>query len=378
MSDLKLRIIEPGQAAREVSLDEGMTFGRHPDNRVVLGDPRASSRHAVVVRVDGVFHVEDAGSTNKTLIEDGPDLSKGERFELKPGVAFEIGESRIEVMGASPATSPEGNPPSGEEGSRGSTWEEARSGGVSSALEATESSVSGSSGMRTVVGEDANLSELARRESLRTTRARIVVVNEAHGEIVDVEVDDFLIGRRKKYSPHLLLDDEAVSGRHARISYDGRRFFLEDLDSTNHTYLRDERLGPRVPREIQSDTRIRFASVETLFVTDVDAQGHVIPKRSYDDALTFLERERLVTASQRAEACAMAEAEKRHPGEILLRQGHIITADQWEHAIESGRLQQIIDSRTRGAGMKTLAWVAFAFIALAVIGTLVFKEQIFG
>jgi pSer/pThr/pTyr-binding forkhead associated (FHA) protein len=39
------------------------------------------------------------------------------------------------------------------------------------------------------------------------------------------------------------VDDEAVSARHARLSYHHNQWWLEDLDSTNGTLLNQEKLG---------------------------------------------------------------------------------------------------------------------------------------
>ena len=53
-----------------------------------------------------------------------------------------------------------------------------------------------------------------------------------------------LLGRNPECT--LVLDDEYASGRHARVYADGGGWFVEDLGSTNGTYLAGERLtGPR-------------------------------------------------------------------------------------------------------------------------------------
>lgn len=44
----------------------------------------------------------------------------------------------------------------------------------------------------------------------------------------------FVIGRKEG---DLIIEDQKVSRKHAQIVISGNEFFIEDLDSTNHTYL---------------------------------------------------------------------------------------------------------------------------------------------
>lgn len=40
----------------------------------------------------------------------------------------------------------------------------------------------------------------------------------------------------------VIIDNPAVSAHHARVSWDGKNFFVEDLDSTNGTFVNDKRV----------------------------------------------------------------------------------------------------------------------------------------
>jgi pSer/pThr/pTyr-binding forkhead associated (FHA) protein len=57
------------------------------------------------------------------------------------------------------------------------------------------------------------------------------------------------------------VDDEAVSARHARLSYHHNQWWLEDLDSTNGTLLNQEKLA--IPTVIISGDEFRCGG--TLF-----------------------------------------------------------------------------------------------------------------
>jgi len=61
--------------------------------------------------------------------------------------------------------------------------------------------------------------------------------------------DEFLLGRDP--ASDLVLDDPFVSAIHARIYRQGEEFWLEDLGSTNSTYLNGELLsGPQKLTEV--------------------------------------------------------------------------------------------------------------------------------
>ena len=57
------------------------------------------------------------------------------------------------------------------------------------------------------------------------------------------------------------VDDEAVSARHARLSYHHNQWWLEDLDSTNGTFLNQEKLA--IPTVVISGDEFRCGG--TLF-----------------------------------------------------------------------------------------------------------------
>jgi predicted component of type VI protein secretion system len=60
------------------------------------------------------------------------------------------------------------------------------------------------------------------------------------------------------------LDDPFASARHARISRQGHVFVIEDLGSTNGTYLNDEPLNG--PQPLHSGDRIRIGDCEFSYL----------------------------------------------------------------------------------------------------------------
>ena len=60
------------------------------------------------------------------------------------------------------------------------------------------------------------------------------------------------------------LDDPFASSRHARITREGHVFVIEDLGSTNGTYLNDEPLGG--PQPLHAGDRIRIGDSEFSYL----------------------------------------------------------------------------------------------------------------
>ncbi len=445
MSEWILRVHVPGEPPRDVPIGDGLTLGRHPDSGCVIQDPRISANHARIESAGDGYTIEDLGSSNKTLIEGGAALGKGETTELRGGQVLILGETRVEVIAPDPvqatvvdvkkkpvestvvvdgpaddvatvdataplpdivdpeaetrpeepepktepevrkpepkpaadADEPEPPAPAEKEKVEQTMSKEdlpAEAAEPVPAAQPDESDADQSSYMGTVMGVESPMGELAKLESLKAARPRLVVVNEAFGGIYDIEKDKFTIGRRKKDDPDLLIDDRAVSGRHAEITYDGRRFFLKDLNSTNYTYIGDERLSADSPREIQSDMRVRFGSVETVFFTTQDAEGRPIPPERTQAALDYLVNNGRITAAQRANAQREAQKEDRSAGEILLKAGNVISAADWVEAVDRGRVIRTIQASAAGKSSNTqiVLWIVIALL-LIVVAILAFQ-----
>lgn len=88
-SDAAIEIDGGASAGANWPLLKGRTrIGREGDNHVVLDDERVSSHHALISVRDGVYWLEDLGSTNGTFVGDDRrvmaphPLEDGERFRI--------------------------------------------------------------------------------------------------------------------------------------------------------------------------------------------------------------------------------------------------------------------------------------------------------
>jgi pSer/pThr/pTyr-binding forkhead associated (FHA) protein len=98
-------------------------------------------------------------------------------------------------------------------------------------------------------------------------RAPRLVVERAPGHepgmIYDLD-GDIVLGRGEE--AEIRLEDPFASSRHARIHEQGNIVVIEDLDSTNGTYLNEELL--ETPRPLHPGDRVRIGDSEFAFEVD--------------------------------------------------------------------------------------------------------------
>jgi pSer/pThr/pTyr-binding forkhead associated (FHA) protein len=92
------------------------------------------------------------------------------------------------------------------------------------------------------------------RKAKKAPRKVTVIEGDSHkGKSFDLS-DELVVGRSDKC--HLVLDDAYVSQVHARIFPKGDSFMVEDMGSTNGTYLNRKRLT--APTELKRGDRIKI------------------------------------------------------------------------------------------------------------------------
>jgi hypothetical protein len=88
----------------------------------------------------------------------------------------------------------------------------------------------------------------------------VVVEGPLKGTTLPLSASPILLGRAQEAT--LVLEDDYASGRHARLFPQGSRWFIEDLGSTNGTYLADQQLTRAVPVELGVPVRIGKTVIE--------------------------------------------------------------------------------------------------------------------
>ena len=82
----------------------------------------------------------------------------------------------------------------------------------------------------------------------------VIVEGGNQGESVSLDEAPLLIGRGNDAA--IRLDDDYVSTRHARIASSGDQWFVEDLGSTNGTYVGSSRISQATALQLGTQIRI--------------------------------------------------------------------------------------------------------------------------
>lgn len=118
---------------------------------------------------------------------------------------------------------------------------------VLAALRVVRSDLRSASGLRVSVPGSGKASGKQARPKSKSPRQLVVTEGALAGTRITLEGRPIMIGRADDST--LVLDDDYASTRHARLSLKGQDWYVEDLGSTNGTYLERAKVtGPtKVP-----------------------------------------------------------------------------------------------------------------------------------
>jgi len=95
----------------------------------------------------------------------------------------------------------------------------------------------------------------------RGAPTHVAIIEGANvGEQISLDDAPLLIGRGSDAA--IRLDDDYVSTRHARIAVSNDQWFVEDLGSTNGTYIGSQRLSQPTTLQLGSKVRIGKTTLE--------------------------------------------------------------------------------------------------------------------
>jgi ABC-2 type transport system ATP-binding protein len=196
---LTLAIVEGHDAGREFSVTTTTVVGRDPSADVVIPDAEVSTRHASFAPVDGGITVEDLGSTNGTFVN-GQRVTAAQ--PVQAGDRIQLGNTVIEVRG--PVAPAEALPA------------EADPAEAAPAKAAPDRHIPALPVLEFVAGQQA-------------------------GTEMPVGAP-FVIGRDPGVADLVLDQDTEISRRHATFTPAGAGLVVQDLGSTNGTFVNGQRL----------------------------------------------------------------------------------------------------------------------------------------
>ncbi|MBD8506992.1 FHA domain-containing protein [Hoyosella sp. G463] len=116
------------------------------------------------------------------------------------------------------------------------------------------------SGLRAPRRERAGARSLGMLGLGRTARTLVVTQGALAGTRIALDTSPILIGRADDST--LVLTDDYASNRHARISPRGGDWYLEDLGSTNGTFLDREKVTTAVRVPLRTPVRVGKTVIE--------------------------------------------------------------------------------------------------------------------
>ncbi len=99
------------------------------------------------------------------------------------------------------------------------------------------------------------------------------------GQVFALDRDECVVGR--DFDVHVRLEDTSVSRRHARLTRRGGAFIVEDMGSTNGTYVGGQKI---TSRELASGDRIQVGARLTLRFAMTDETEDVLQRQLYESS----------------------------------------------------------------------------------------------
>ncbi len=87
----------------------------------------------------------------------------------------------------------------------------------------------------------------------------------ADGSLEHITTGDAVIGREKMSGIDIALNNETVSGTHARVFFQDNQWTVTDLGSANGTWVGEQKLNPQETTPIQHGAALRFGLIAATF-----------------------------------------------------------------------------------------------------------------
>jgi diguanylate cyclase (GGDEF)-like protein len=160
----------------------------------------------------------------------------------------------------------------------------------------------------TVVGAPAYR---PKQEPALKTAHLTVMAGARAGEVIKIAHDETILGRGPQSTIHL--DSDGVSRRHARIVRQGQEYILEDLGSTNGTWIDEQRV---TFRKLADGDRVQVGTEVIVRFNYLDPMEAQLQQQLYESAV----RDPLTKAYNRKHFAERLKSEIAH---ALRHRGHL-------------------------------------------------------
>ncbi|MCJ7625666.1 MAG: FHA domain-containing protein, partial [Anaerolineaceae bacterium] len=232
-----------------------MTIGRTSENDIFIMDEKVSRQHARIEYDDGGYYIVDMGSSNGTFLANTR-ITSDVRVKWNEDQIVQVGDTWLHLIRARVPFRVE------------QTIVSMTSVGLMTQYQESIADYLGPSIMDEF-GTVADVSE----DHIQ------VLKKDGRKDLVLVMGTGMTIGRTDE--SEIVIEDGKISRKHARIEYDGREYYVVDLDSLNGTFLANNRLLPGVREKWNPDKVLRVGDtvlhlVRTGMRTEVDVSGPIL------------------------------------------------------------------------------------------------------
>ena len=102
--------------------------------------------------------------------------------------------------------------------------------------------------------------------SLENSSIKPYLVRLKNNEKVLIDKPRYRIGKEKSYVDYFIGDNTAVSRSHADIITSGEEYYILDMNSTNHTFINDEKIQSGVQVKLNDGDRVKLGNEEFKFM----------------------------------------------------------------------------------------------------------------
>lgn len=115
----------------------------------------------------------------------------------------------------------------------------------------------------TVLLRDDGDSETVLLRQPQKISAKLIRINTQ--EVFSVTTENCKIGKRALMADICIRNNPTISREHCVIRFRDGDYYIEDMDSSNYTYLNGIRVMPGHPKKLQEEDRIRLSDEEFIF-----------------------------------------------------------------------------------------------------------------
>jgi pSer/pThr/pTyr-binding forkhead associated (FHA) protein len=340
---VKVIVTVQGKKTAELSLVKEIVVGRREDTDLCLPYSEVSSRHAKLKPSGAGMAICDLGSTNGTYLDGKTKLEAQKEVTIPPGGRVTIGPAILEVE-APPPPPPPPPPPAAK--------------APPPPRPAAPERDPGSQGTMLVGNVDAK-SALVEMAMFEASGARLVVAAQDGRRVVPLDKMEMTVGRE---DGEIKIAHPSVSKEHARISFQAGGFFIEDLGSSNGSFVEGQRVQGRLP--VASHAAVTFGTVPCLFLYDDKKKGaDAVPPAAILSHLVGMGK---LTQVESDKALKTHMDERKDLGEVLVAGGFLDPSD-WSEVWRQRMIIRAVAPTAKSKGISPIVWIALGVILAGLV-----------